>query len=134
MNKDMKKSIKLFLLAVLFINILLLISCNNHIHTFDEGVVINEATCLIEGLKEYKCISCNKVKKETAEVIAVYVEYQTGNVHPGARRLFFENGEDEFNLLAPIITKEHVKMEVGKTYKIEYFDNSKVIKDYELIE
>lgn len=64
MNKDMKKSIKLFLLAVLFINILLLTSCNNHIHTFDEGVVINEATCLIEGLKEYKCISCNKVKEE----------------------------------------------------------------------
>ena len=86
--------------------------------------------CLILDIPYMKDI----VKKETAEVIAVYVEYQTGNVHPGARRLFFENGEDEFNLLAPIITKEHVKMEVGKTYKIEYFDNSKVIKDYELIE
>ena len=86
--------------------------------------------CLILDIPYMKDIA----KKETAEVIAVYVEYQTGNVHPGARRLFFENGEDEFNLLAPIITKEHVKMEVGKTYKIEYFDNSKVIKDYELIE
>jgi hypothetical protein len=32
------------------------------------------------------------------------------------------------------MTKEHVKMEVGKIYKIEYFDNSRVIKSYELIE
>ena len=55
-------------------------------------------------------------KQETTEVIAVYVEYQTGNVHPGARRLFFENENNEFNLLAPVISKEHVKMEVGKTY------------------
>ena len=73
-------------------------------------------------------------KQETTEVIAVYVEYQTGNVHPGARRLFFENENNEFNLLASVIKKEHVKMKVGKTYKIEYFDNSKVIKNYELIE
>jgi hypothetical protein len=73
-------------------------------------------------------------KQETTEVIAVYVEYQTGNVHPGARRLFFENEEDEFNLLAPVITKDCVKMKVGKKYKIEYFNNSRVIKNYELIE
>lgn len=86
--------------------------------------------CLISDIPYMKDI----LKQETTEVIAVYVKYQTGNVHPGARRLFFENEEDEFNLLAPIITKEHVKMEVGKTYKIEYFDNSRVIKNYELIE
>lgn len=86
--------------------------------------------CLILDIPYMKDLA----KQETTEVIAVYVEYQTGNVHPGARRLFFENENNEFNLLAPVITKEHVKMEVGKTYKIEYFDNSKVIKDYELIE
>ena len=86
--------------------------------------------CLISDIPYMKDIA----NKETTEVIAVYVEYQTGNVHPGARRLFFENREDEFNLLAPVITKDCVKMEVGKTYKIKYFDNSKVIKDYELIE
>ena len=93
-------------------------------------IIATVVFCLISDIPYMKDIA----NKETTEVIAVYVEYQTGNVHPGARRLFFENGEDEFNLLAPIITKEHVKMEVGKTYKIEYFDNSKVIKDYELIE
>ena len=86
--------------------------------------------CLISDIPYMKDLA----KQETTEVIAVYVEYQIGNVHPGARRLFFENENNEFNLLAPVITKEHVKMEVGKTYKIEYFDNSKVIKNYELIE
>jgi hypothetical protein len=85
--------------------------------------------CLILDIPYIKDIA----KQETTEVVAVYVKYQTGNVHPGARRLFFEN-EEEFNLLAPIMTKEHVKMEVGKIYKIEYFDNSRIIKSYELIE
>lgn len=37
-------------------------------------------------------------------------------------------------IIFPIIIKTHVKMEVYKTYKIEYFNNTKVIKNYELIE
>ena len=73
-------------------------------------------------------------QQETTEVVAVYVKYQTGNVDPGAKRLFFKNGKNEFDLLAPTITKDCVKMKVGKKYKIEYFNNSKVIKKYELIE
>lgn len=86
--------------------------------------------CLISDIPYMKDIA----KNETTEVIAVYVEYQTGNVHPGARRLFFQNKDDKFNLLAPIVTKECVKMDIGKTYKIEYFENSKVIKNFELVE
>lgn len=74
------------------------------------------------------------VKQETTEVVAVYTKYQTGNVHPGAKRLFFEDVGDEFNLLAPTVTKDCVKMEIGKTYRIEYFSNCRVIKNYELIE
>lgn len=93
-------------------------------------IIATVVFCLISDIPYMKDLA----KQETTEVIAVYVEYQTGNVHPGARRLFFENENNEFNLLAPVITKTHVKMEVGKTYKIEYFDNSKVIKNYELIE
>ena len=34
MNKMMKKVIKLFLIAIIFINILLLTSCDFHMHTF----------------------------------------------------------------------------------------------------
>ena len=93
-------------------------------------LIVTVVFCLISDIPYMKDLA----KQETTEVIAVYVEYQTGNVHPGARRLFFENENNEFNLLASVITKEHVKMKVGKTYKIEYFDNSKVIKNYELIE
>ncbi len=72
--------------------------------------------------------------QETTEITAVYVEYQKGSVDPGAWRLIFENENGTYKIISPIITKIHVKMEVGKTYKIEYFDNSKIIKNYILIE
>jgi hypothetical protein len=71
---------------------------------------------------------------ETTEITAVYVEYQKGSVDPGAWRLIFENENGTYKIISPIITKIHVKLEVGKTYKIEYFDNSKIIKKYTLIE
>ena len=99
-------------------------------YIFSEIVIIALVLfCLISDIPYIKDISNQK----TIEVTAVYVEYQRGNVHPGARRLVFENEEDTLNLLAPIITKDHVKMEPGKSYKIEYYINSKVIKDYTLI-
>ena len=74
------------------------------------------------------------IMQETTEITAVYVEYQKGSVDPGAWRLIFENENETYKIISPIITKIHVKMEVGKTYKIEYFDNSKIIKNYTLIE
>lgn len=73
-------------------------------------------------------------KQETTEITAIYVEYQKGSVDPGAWRLIFKNESGTYKIISPIITKIHVKMEVGKTYKIEYFDNSKIIKNYILIE
>ena len=118
-------SIVLLPAAVIFF-----IKKEKHYILIDLIIIATEVFCLISDIPYMKDI----VNKGTTEVIAVYVEYQTGNVHPGARRLFFENEEDEFNLLAPVITKDCVKMKVGKTYKIEYFDNSRVIKNYELIE
>ncbi len=42
-----------------------LISCDKeHIHTFDEGKIIKEATCTTDGIKEYKCSVCEEVKQE----------------------------------------------------------------------
>ena len=73
-------------------------------------------------------------KHETTEITVVYVEYQKRSVDPGAWRLIFENENGTYKIISPIITKIHVKLEVGKTYKIEYFDNSKIIKKYTLIE
>ena len=118
-------SIFLLTAAVIFF-----IKKEKHYILIDLIIIATVAYCLISDIPYMKDLA----KQETTEVIAVYVEYQTGNVHPGARRLFFENRNNEFNLLAPTITKIHVKMEVGKTYKIEYFDNSKIIKKYTLIE
>lgn len=73
-------------------------------------------------------------KEETTEITAVYIEYQKGSVDPGAWRLIFENGNETYKIISPIITKIHIKMEIGKTYKIQYFKNSKVIKNFEFIE
>ena len=77
------------------------------------------------------------IKQETTQIEVKYVEYQSGssNTHPGTRKLFFSdiNG-DIIELIGPVIKKYHVKMEEGKTYLVEYFNNTKVIKTYTLIE
>ena len=74
------------------------------------------------------------VKQETTQFTAVYVEYQKGSVDPGAWRLIFESENERYKVISPIITKIHVKMEKGKIYQIEYFNNTKIIKSYKLIE
>ena len=73
-------------------------------------------------------------KQETTEITAVYIGYEKGSVDPGAWRLILKNEDETYKIISPIITKIHVKMEVGKTYKIEYFNNTKIVKDYKLIE
>jgi hypothetical protein len=71
---------------------------------------------LVESVPYIKDIA----QQETTEITAVYVEYQKGSVDPGAWRLILKNGNETYKIISPIITKIHVKMEVGKTYKIEY--------------
>lgn len=93
-------------------------------------LIVLAVFCLLSDIPYMKDIA----EKETTEVVAMYVEYQKGNVHPGARRLIFKNDKETFSVLSPIITKDHVKMETGKTYRIVFFNNSKVIKDYILLE
>ena len=61
----MKKRTIVLLIALLFINISILTSCGKHEHTFDEGRVIQEATCTKEGIKEFKCTECEETKQET---------------------------------------------------------------------
>ena len=117
-------------IILLIIGIVIFIKKEKY-YIFSEIVIIALVLfCLISDMPYIKDIA----KQETVEVIAVYVEYQRGNVHPGARRLVLKSEEGTLDLLAPIITKDHVKMSTGKSYKIEYYINSKVIKDYTLIE
>jgi len=86
--------------------------------------------CIISDIPYIKDIA----KQETIEITAVYTEWHTNSPHPGARHLWFKSGGQEFRLLAPTITQEHINMEIGKRYRIEYFVNTNVIKSYELIE
>lgn len=72
--------------------------------------------------------------QETTEIIAVYERNVRGSGYPGARILVFQDGGKTYKIMSPRITKIHMKMEVGKTYKIEYFDNTEIIKNYILIE
>ena len=61
----MKKRNIILLIIVFFINIFILTSCKEHQHTFDEGRIIQEASCLAEGIKEYKCTKCDETRQET---------------------------------------------------------------------
>ena len=72
-------------------------------------------------------------ENDTTEIIVEYI----GDVpppHAGTVRLCFDDGSERIELLAPRMAKYPVKMERGKIYRIEYFDNSKVMKSYTLIE
>lgn len=117
-------------IGLIIIGIILYIKKDKH-YIISEIIIIAALIFYIfESIPYVKDITNQK----TTEITAVYVEYQEGSVEPGAWRLIFENEGETYKIISPIITKIHVKMEVGKTYKIEYFDNSKIIKNYTLIE
>ncbi len=117
-------------IGLIIIGIILYIKKDKH-YIISEIIIIAALILFIfESIPYVKDIT----KQETTEITAVYVEYQKGSVDPGAWRLIFENENGTYKIISPIITKIHVKLEVGKTYKIEYFDNSKIIKKYTLIE
>ena len=74
------------------------------------------------------------IEKDTTTEIAEYVEFQTSSTLPCTRKAYFKNEDGKFYVYVPIWTRDIAKMEVGKTYEIEYFCNSRVIKAYRLIE
>ena len=61
----MKKITKLLTIIFILISLINLSSCGEHQHTFDEGRIIQEASCLVEGIKEYKCTKCDETRQET---------------------------------------------------------------------
>lgn len=50
------------------------------------------------------------------------------------RKAYFEGETGRFYVYVPVFTRDIAKLEVGKTYEIEYFCNSHVIKEYKLLE
>ena len=74
------------------------------------------------------------IDKNTNTVIAEYVQFQSSNTLPCTRKAFFKSENGEFYVYVPIFTRDIAKIEIGKTYEVEYFCNSRVIKEYNLIE
>ena len=68
------------------------------------------------------------VEQETITIIA---EYDT---HQSRGKLVFVSDMGEIVLTAPGITGIVRDLESGKTYEIEYYKHSKLIKEYKLIE
>ena len=58
-------------------------------------LIVLAVFCLLSDIPYMKDIA----EKETTEVVAMYVEYQKGNVHPGARRLIFKNDKETFPVI-----------------------------------
>lgn len=38
---------------------------NVDVHKWNDGIILQQATCTKQGLKEYTCLTCNKIKTET---------------------------------------------------------------------
>ncbi len=74
------------------------------------------------------------ISNQTTEVTAVYVNYRRSGNFSLDNELIFENEGNEIIIIAPKFTRIISNLEDGKTYKVEYFNNSRVIKEYELLD
>ncbi len=74
------------------------------------------------------------LEKGTKTVVAEYVEFQSSNTEPGTYKAYFKGNNGRFHVYVPIYTRDITKLEVGKTYEVEYFCYSQVIKEYKLLE
>lgn len=74
------------------------------------------------------------IEEKTNTVIAEYVEFQSSNTLPCTRKAYFKGTSGRFHVYVPIFTRDIAKLEAGKTYEVEYFFNSHVIKEYKLLE
>lgn len=63
----MKKKINIILGTIFsFIIIFSMTSCDKECaHSWDSGEIVEEATCIYEGLIQYTCTKCNETKFET---------------------------------------------------------------------
>ena len=68
------------------------------------------------------------IENETTIVIAEYVKYQPGRL--GTQILFFVSDEKEIKLEDLLINRPVALLEEGAIYEIEYYNNSKLIKEY----
>lgn len=74
------------------------------------------------------------VYRETSEIEVVYVDCHSESKPFGQRTLTFKDDDTTYKIIISSLTSLPRRMEKGKTYKIEYYDNSKVLKSCVLIE
>lgn len=70
---------------------------------------------------------------ESTTIVAKYDGFHK-NSKVGTRKVLFVGESCQCELFVPSYSGDIGKLEIGKTYKIEYFKNSKLIKSYSLIE
>ena len=73
-RKFLKLMIALVALFLLGSSALMLASCKEelHKHTWDEGKVTNEATCVSTGSRTYTCSDCGDIRIETIPATGVH--------------------------------------------------------------
>jgi gliding motility-associated lipoprotein GldH len=72
------------------------------------------------------------IEKDTNVIVGEYVKYGYGAV--ASFRVYIECDGKTYFVHAPAYARIVVDLEKGKTYEIEYFVNSRVIKEFKLIE
>ena len=76
---------------------------------------------------------CYMAKNETTVVVAEYNGFEHISM-VGTRKVRFTENNSVLELFVPGYSQDVAKLQEGKTYEIEYFNNSKLIKSYRLIE
>ena len=71
------------------------------------------------------------IEKETEFAVGECVKYERSTF---TAKIYFENEGESFVMYMPAYSQKRKDMEKGKTYEIEYFENSRVIKEFKLIE
>ena len=74
------------------------------------------------------------IYQETNEIEAVYLECHSESKPFWERTLILKDDDTTYKIVITSLTLLPRRMEKGKTYKIEYYDNSKVLKSCVLIE
>ena len=93
-------------------------------------VVLAVGSIIIDTYPNFKDMIC----QETNEIEAIYLECHTKSKALGKETLIFKDDDTTYEIIISSLTSLPRRMEKGKTYKIEYYDNSKVLKSCVLIE
>ena len=118
------------MVGLIIIGIIIYVKKEKYYKLSETFIIFGVIFLFIESIPYVKDLT----EQETTVITAVYEEYQIVSAHSMTRRLILKNEDFVYEIISPIITKIHVKMEIGKTYRIEYYNNTKIIKDYILIE